>query len=157
MQPKGLQWGPAKQRRVLWQRRTSSRYTECIINHLLVIQASTISAQQRQKAGSWLAAGGKLDVLSLGGWLQVLGVTETASDQDIMQAYNSKVEVSRHQPVSSSWLCTSSDRMTACVGLRRAASGVQGICSAWCGPHSRCTTWQQPLPVRVLLAQACGL
>ena len=35
--------------------------------------------------------------LGLGGWLQVLGVTETASDQDIMKAYNSKVEVSRHQ------------------------------------------------------------
>ena len=80
--------------------------------------------------------------LYLGCWLQVLGVTETASDQDIMQAYNSKVEVSRHQLISSS---SPSDRMTACVGLLRAAAGVHGICSAQCGLHDRCTIWQQPL------------
>ena len=83
--------------------------------------------------------------LCLGCWLQVLGVTETASDQDIMQAYNSKVEVSRHQLISSSRPCTPSDRMTACVGLRRAATGVHGIRSAQCGLHERCTIWQQPL------------
>ena len=82
--------------------------------------------------------------LSLGGWLQVLGVTETASDQDIMKAYNSKVEVSRHQLNSSSWACTSSDSMTACVGLRRAATGVHGICRAQC--RSKCTHWWQPSP-----------
>ena len=89
---------------------------------------------------------GKARCQNLGRWLQVLGVTETASDQDIMQAYNSKVEVSRHQLMSSSWPCTSSDRTTACVGLHRAATGVHSICSAQFGLHGRCTIWQQPLP-----------